>query len=170
MSAWMARTSWLYRYITVKKIIIYLKSWLLFTFFASDFYCLNDSHCNEKGSCNIDFGNCVCEESWNGFLDCTFCKSSLVPFQKVFFSASPSSGQLEPILSIFGTKIWQDITNYFCTNFKQEHFKFYGWPIMTFVEFAIEATLNQMEFVHLFEKKNPLQNCYQWQFPLGFKL
>ena len=42
--------------------------------FALDFYCLDDSHCNEKGSCNIDFGNCACEEGWNGFLDCTFCK------------------------------------------------------------------------------------------------
>ena len=90
-------------------------------FFAPDFYCLDDSHCNEKGSCNNVLGNCACEEGWNGFLDCTFCKFRIsVPFQKVSFSASPSSGQLEPILSIFGTDIWQNITNYFCTNFKHD--------------------------------------------------
>ena len=56
-------------------------------FFAPDFYCLDDSYCNEKGSCNNVLGNCACEEDWNGFLDCTFCKFRIhVPFQKVFFS------------------------------------------------------------------------------------
>ena len=69
---------------TVVCIIVRMKSFprfwrnkLIFTqstFFAPDFYCLDDSHCNEKGSCNIDLGNCACEEGWNVFLDCTFCK------------------------------------------------------------------------------------------------
>ena len=55
-------------------------------FFAPDFYCLDDSHCNEKGSCNNVLGNCACEEGWNGFDDCTFCKFRInVPLQKVLF-------------------------------------------------------------------------------------
>ena len=82
-------------------------------FFAQDFYCLDDSQCNEKGSCNSVLGNCACEEGWNGYLDCTFCKlESMLYFKKCFFSASPSSGQLEPILPIFGTDICQNITNF----------------------------------------------------------
>ena len=73
--------------------------------FAPDFYCLDDSHCNEKGACNIYLGNCACEEGWNGFLDCTFCKFRInVHFIKLI-SASPSFAQLAPVLSIFGTGI-----------------------------------------------------------------
>ena len=90
---------------------------------------------------------------------------SMFHFKKVIFLVSPSSDQLEPILFIFGTNIWQNNTNYFCTNFKQEHFKFYVWPMITFVEVAIEVTLNQMDFVHLLKKKH----ASKWQIPLGFK-
>ena len=55
-------------------------------FFAQDFYCLDDSQCNEKGSCNSVLGNCACEEGWNGYLDCTFCKlESMLYFKKWFF-------------------------------------------------------------------------------------
>ena len=68
-------------------------------FFAPDFYCLDDSHCNEKGSCNSVLGNCACEEGWNGYLDCTFCKFRIYAlFQKVSFSGAPSFGQQEHIL------------------------------------------------------------------------
>ena len=81
-------------------------------FFAPEFFCLDDSHCNEKGSCNNVLGNCACEEGMSGFLDCTFCKFWInVPFERVSFSASPSSGQLEPVLPIFGSDSWQNITN-----------------------------------------------------------
>ena len=115
-------------------------------FFAPEFFCLDDSHCNEKGSCNNVLGNCACEEGMSGFLDCTFCKFRInIPFQKMFFSF--------PILSIFGTDICKNITNYFCTNFKQEHFKFYALPTITFVDVAIEATFNYTEFVRLFGRK-----------------
>jgi hypothetical protein len=57
---------------------------------------------------------------------------SMFHFKKVFFPFSPSSDRLETILSIFGNDIWQNITKDFCTNFKQEHFKFYGWLITLF--------------------------------------
>ena len=82
------------------------KTWLIATLFniynscfATEFACQEDSHCNEKGSCNNVLGNCACEEGWNSYLDCTFCKFRInALFQKVSLSAAPSSGQLEHIL------------------------------------------------------------------------
>ena len=58
---------------------------------------------------------------------------SMFHFKKLFFQLNhPLASYIWPILSIFGTDIWQNITNYFCTNFKQEQFKFHDWPIILF--------------------------------------
>ena len=96
---------------------------LIFTFFAPDFYCLDDSHCNEKGSCNNVLGNCACEEDWNSYLDCTFCKFRInEPFQKTSFSASPSpSSPLIfsdcPYLELLGDGFCNDESNNANCNF-----------------------------------------------------
>ena len=107
--------------------------------FAPDFYCLDDSHCNEKGSCNIDFGHCVCVEDWNGFLDCTFCKFQInVHFIKLFFSFTifwPASTRFVYFLHWHLIKYY--VPFFFALSSSRNTSKF----IATFVEVAIELCI-----------------------------
>ena len=41
---------------------------------STEFACQEDSHCNEKGSCNIAPRTCQCDDGWTQFFDCTFGK------------------------------------------------------------------------------------------------
>ena len=42
--------------------------------FAAEFACEEDSHCNDKGTCNIAPRTCQCNDGWTEFFDCTFGK------------------------------------------------------------------------------------------------
>ena len=41
---------------------------------STEFACQEDSHCNEKGSCNTAPRTCQCDDGWTQFFDCTFGK------------------------------------------------------------------------------------------------
>ena len=39
-----------------------------------DFYCTNNTDCNQRGTCYAELGNCYCDIEWGKYEDCTYRK------------------------------------------------------------------------------------------------